>query len=73
MEKYKNLNRISAVESYEISDTFIKVKFYKTNKIYTYTYVSAGKENVETMKILALNGRGLNSYINKYVSNLFER
>jgi hypothetical protein len=73
MEKYANLSRSSAVESYEISDTFIKVKFYKENKLYKYSYVSAGKENIENMKILAINGRGLNSYINKYVRVLYER
>jgi hypothetical protein len=73
MEKYANLSRSSAVESYEISDTFIKVKFYNKNKIYKYSYVSAGKENIENMKILAINGRELNSYINKYVRVLYER
>lgn len=40
MEKYTNVSGITAVVSYEISDTFIEVKFYKsTNYIHIVTQV----------------------------------
>ena len=73
MVQYKNLNRNSAVESYEISNNYINVKFYNSNKVYTYSYQSANRQHIENMKILAIKGQGLNSYINKYVRNLYVR
>ncbi len=36
---------------------------FKNGEIYTYTYDSAGEDNVEEMKRLAQNGGGLNSFI----------
>lgn len=73
MVPYKNLNRNSAVESFEILDSYIRVKFYNSNKVYTYSYQSANRQHIENMKILAIKGKGLNSYINKYVRNLYVR
>lgn len=64
MTKYLDLDNDSNVEAYEILSDRIKVKFRNTTKIYTYSYQSAGKENVEHMKKLAQNGDGLNSFIN---------
>jgi hypothetical protein len=72
MEKYLNLNHTSNVEAYEIEKNFIRVKFFKTFKIYTYSYNIAGQFHVEKMKILARNGSGLNSYIKKNVNNLYD-
>lgn len=68
MDSYHNLNGKSGVRAYEIGDTFIKVQFY-TGKIYTYTYSSAGSSNIETMKTLALNSQGLNTFINSAKPN----
>ena len=70
MERYADINGDSGVLSYEIGHDYIKVKF-KTGAVYTYTYASAGKENVETMKMLAKSGNGLNSFINKYARKLY--
>lgn len=69
MEKYKNVGGDSGVEGFEIRENCIIVKFYKTPKLYTYSYESAGKEKVETMKKLARSGEGLNEYINRFARN----
>ena len=72
MERYLDLDGDSGVVAYEIGETYIKVKFNGTYKIYTYSYRSAGANRVEDMKQLARNGNGLNSYIMRYAKNLYE-
>ena len=65
MEKYLNKSRDSCVIGYEIGEDYIDIIF--NNRLaYRYSYFSAGKENVEKMKLLAKNGDGLNSFINQY-------
>ncbi|WP_199669333.1 hypothetical protein [Coprococcus sp. AF16-5] len=49
------------------------VLFYGTPRVYRYSYKSAGVENVENMKVLAEQGYGLNSFINRYVKYKYER
>ena len=73
MTKYQNYGGSSNVESYRLGTTFIDVKFFKTQKIYRYSYDSAGKEKVEAMKDLARKGRGLNSYIMRYARFDYEK
>ncbi|MDH4330549.1 MAG: hypothetical protein OEV93_03280 [Candidatus Moranbacteria bacterium] len=77
MEDYKNLSGLSNVVAYEIGDDHITVKFDEnpafTYTTYKYSYDSAGKENVETMKDLAQEGWGLNSFINAKVRKLYEK
>ena len=70
MQLYANLNGNSGVSRFETGEDYIIVEF-TTGAVYTYTYLSAGKEHIETMKSLALSGRGLNSYINKYARKLY--
>lgn len=72
MERYKNRGGDSGVSAYEIGADYITVKFSGTFRIYTYSYRKAGSVHVEKMKMLAQSGRGLNSYINKYVKNLYD-
>ena len=72
MERYRNSGGDSGVSAYEIGSTYIKVMFSGTARTYTYSYGKAGSSHVEQMKILALNGRGLNSYINRYVKHLYD-
>lgn len=67
---YANLNGDSGVYGYEIGTDYIKVQF-KDGSIYTYTYLSAGRDKVEAMKVLAESGNGLNSFINKYARKLY--
>ena len=71
MQKYADTNRDSGVESFELNETSITVKFKGTAKTYTYSYQSAGQQHVEAMKRLALSGDGLNAYINKNVKNKY--
>lgn len=70
MEIYRNLSGKSNIFRFEIGQDFIKIIFKKNYKIYTYSYCKAGVHHVETMKKLAISGRGLNAYIKKYVNNL---
>jgi hypothetical protein len=65
MEKYKGLEN-GGVSAYQISDDAIILKF-KDGRIYSYNYVKPGKEQVEEMKKLAINGSGLTTYVNQNV------
>lgn len=65
MQRYKNFSGTSGVRAFEIGPDYI-VLTYKTGKPYIYTYESAGKENVEEMKRLALKGSHLNKFINQH-------
>jgi len=70
MRPYRNLGDDSQVLAFEIGDDHIKVMF--KDGIYTYSNFSAGQENIEKMKTLALHGRGLNTFINDYVKDGYE-
>ena len=70
MTKYKNLNGDSSIKSFELGENFIDIIFSK--KIYRYSYASAGRDNVETMKQLAVAGFGLNRYLSKHCYELYE-
>lgn len=72
MERYRNSRGDSGVSAYEIGTDYIKVKFSRTSRTYTYSYRKAGSNHVEHMKGLARSGSGLNSYINRYVKNLYD-
>lgn len=68
--RYGNKAGNSGVIAYEIKRDFIRVKFVD-GSTYTYTYRSAGRENIERMKILARSGRGLSGYISTHVKDRF--
>lgn len=68
MERYRNSGGDSGVSSFEIGADYITVKFSGSFR----SYRKAGQNHVETMKRLARSGRGLNSYINRYVKNLYD-
>ena len=72
MEQYKKNNSgDSGVEFYEIEAQAIIVQFVHGG-IYKYSYASAGKDNVEHMKLLALQGTGLTTFINEHVKLDYE-
>lgn len=71
-KRYKNINGNSNVNSYEIGPTYISVIFNDARKVYRYSYLRAGRTNVENMKNLAERGYGLNSYINLYCRRLYD-
>ena len=72
MEKYKNLQGVSAVRAFRIGIDFIEVMF-DDRGLYTYTNFSAGGANIEHMKKLARQGYGLNSFINKAVRKHYSK
>lgn len=72
MTYYKNNSGHSGIESYEIGQAYIIIKFYNNNKLYKYSYQKAGRIHVDTMKKLAVSGMGLNTYINEHVSKLYD-
>lgn len=71
IERYSNLRGNSPVLSYEIEPTRITV-WFKGNKPYSYSYSSAGANNVETMKQLARRGAGLSAFITQNVRYNYE-
>jgi hypothetical protein len=73
MEIYANRGGNSNVESFELGNDFIAVKFKSTSKIYVYSYSSAGAYNVYRAKVLAKDGSGLGSHIMWSMRNDFER
>lgn len=66
MKHYLNLGGDSGVTAYEIGNASIEVMF-KDGWIYLYTAQSAGSANIETMRELAVAGKGLNSFIGRTV------
>ncbi len=65
MKTYKNRSgKKSGVTAYEIGNDFIIVQFNYSKK-YRYTYHSAGRKAVETMKSLALARKGLSTFISQ--------
>lgn len=64
MTPYANKSGESGVLAFEIGTDYILVEFNSgRERYYRYTYASAGRDAVETMKELALAGEGLNSFI----------
>jgi hypothetical protein len=72
MQSYKNQGRDTGVIAYQISDEGIYVEF-RDNSVYLYTAESTGVAAIEKMKDLAKKGKGLTTYINRYVRNKYER
>lgn len=72
MEKYKNFGGDSAVVAFEIGEDFVRVQF-SGGHIYRYTNVSAGSQNIEHMKQLAIKGQGLGTFISKHVREKYAR
>jgi len=70
MEAYKNLNGNSGIESYEIGSDEITIRL-TDGEIYVYTNQSAGNDNIEQMKKLALAGSGLHTFMNDEVKYLY--
>jgi len=67
MENYLNKDGDSGVQKYEIDPDSIKLIFQSPKFLYTYDYIQPGEDIVEEMKKRALEGRGLNTYINQHV------
>lgn len=72
MTRYKNIDGDSGILAYEFGADFIRVQFGQ-GMPYRWTYASAGRQHVETMKLLAVRGDGLNAYINRHVKHAYDR
>lgn len=72
MLRYGNLSGDSGVVAYENGSDSIMVQF-ADGMAYVYTYASAGRGNVETMKRLAASGRGLSTFIVQNVRKRYAR
>lgn len=70
MERYRH-SASSGVRRYEIGEDYIKVWFHDAG-LYVYSYRRPGRLHVQKMKVLARAGRGLATYINKYVRGNYE-
>ena len=66
MERYANFGGGSSVAAFEFGEDWITIQFRDWSR-YLYTYQSAGSATIERMKELAVGGRGLGRYINRYV------
>lgn len=73
MISYKNLNGNSNVKCYNISENYIDIEFYNTPLVYRYSNVVPGRKVLNELKRLAIQGYGLNSFINRYVKKNYER
>ena len=72
MVRYKNLEGHSGVTAYEAGPDSISVQF-TDERVYLYTYKSAGKHIIENMKRLAASGKGLSTYISQKVKDKYEK
>ena len=70
MEPYKNLSGDSGVAKYKIFSDAIAIQF-EDHGVYLYDYSKPGSEHVERMKALAAAGKGLCTYINRFVGKNF--
>ena len=72
MKKYKNLSGNSGVAAYENAKDAVTIRF-TTSSVYIYTNQSAGSGNIRQMKLLALAGKGLGTFIDTNVKERFAR
>ena len=66
MIPYKNLSGNSGVKAYESGRGYIKIEF-AGGDVYLYDDEVPGKAFVDAMKKLAVKGKGLATFISKYV------
>lgn len=72
MKIYYNLSGNSGITAYQFEDKHINIVF-TDGTIYRYSYLKPGKIHIEKMKELALLGKGLATYINKYIRDNYEK
>jgi hypothetical protein len=70
MERYRNIGGNSGIRSYEIGTDSIAIEFSDGGR-YLYNNQSAGSFNIERMKVLAISGRGLNSFIGTVIKKRY--
>ena len=74
MTPYKNLGGDSGVEAFDITEASIHVRFRAgSQRNYLYDSTRPGIVVINEMKRLALQGRGLNSFISSTVKGNFSK
>ncbi|WP_063650523.1 hypothetical protein [Aliivibrio fischeri] len=63
----------SGIRGFELNSTSITVWFGETARSVSYDYDSAGKQHIDRMKIIAVSGGDLNSYIDTHVKFRYVR
>jgi hypothetical protein len=71
MERYQNLEGNSGVIAYETGEGSIAVQF--KDATYLYTNASTGAGKIKRMQALAKSGKGLSTFISKYVRENYEK
>ena len=66
MQRYKNINGNSGIQSYEIGSNYIKVIFKTSPTIYIYSTSKITKQHIEKMEALVRTGKGLGTYISQH-------
>jgi hypothetical protein len=72
MKRYRNLSGDSGVAAYRAGQGFILVRFVGGDT-YEYTEAATGAEHVRNMQRLAEAGRGLATYISRFVRERYAR
>ena len=73
MTPYRDVSGKSGIESYEIRDRSILIRFKHSRTIYVYDYDVPGQETVEEMKQLAEKGHDLSSFISRVVKKRYSK
>ena len=72
MKRYRNLDGHSGVAAYECGGGFIRVRFVNGD-VYEYTDEATGRKHIENMQRLAQAGRGLATYVSRFVHDDYAR
>ena len=70
MQIYQNLSGNSSIESYEIGQQQLVVQ-YKNGSAYLYRQAFPETLNLSIMKDLAQTGKGLSTFIQRFVGNKY--
>ena len=71
LTKYKNLSGESGVTAYKFLSNGIVLQF-NHNEIYLYDNSKPGRLHVKQMKVLAIKGKGLTTYVNQNVRDNYK-
>jgi hypothetical protein len=66
MQAYKNLSGASGVVAWEAGADYIKIRF-RGGDTYLYNREQPGARHLARLKALAAAGRGISTYISRYV------
>lgn len=72
MRRYRDGQGDSGVLAFEVHEDAIDIRF-KDGGVYRYSARQPGAAHVARMRLLALAGAGLNTYINQQVRERYER